>query len=113
MDGTSAVDIRYTVVAPTRLREKIDSLSKTDAARLRRLISAMYGKGGLWNYPGGCEKRATTSAIFRVQLHIMQTLFVPKQEKTCMTLWFSTLFRFFSFLPAAHIPPVIPARNQR
>ncbi len=44
---------------------------------------------------------------------LMRTFFVPKQERICMTLCFSALFRFFSFLYAAHIPSVIPARNQR
>lgn len=38
-----AVD-QIRTISKTRLRQKIDTLSKTDAAQLRRLISEMYGE---------------------------------------------------------------------
>ena len=38
-----AVD-QIRTISKTRLRQKIDTLSKADAAQLRRLISAMYGE---------------------------------------------------------------------
>ena len=39
-----AVD-QIRTISKTRLRQKIDILSKTDASQLRRLISEMYGEG--------------------------------------------------------------------
>ncbi|XCN75379.1 MAG: type II toxin-antitoxin system PemK/MazF family toxin [Candidatus Electrothrix aestuarii] len=39
-----AVD-QIRTISKTRLRQKIDTLSKTDASQLRRLISEMYGEG--------------------------------------------------------------------
>ncbi len=39
-----AVD-QIRTISKTRLRQKLDILSKTDASQLRRLISEMYGEG--------------------------------------------------------------------
>lgn len=39
-----AVD-QIRTISKTRLQQKIDTLSKTDASQLRRLISEMYGEG--------------------------------------------------------------------
>ncbi|MCI5217788.1 MAG: type II toxin-antitoxin system PemK/MazF family toxin [Candidatus Electrothrix sp. LOE2] len=39
-----AVD-QIRTISKTRLRQKLDTLSKTDTSQLRRLISEMYGEG--------------------------------------------------------------------